>query len=211
MRKPAVILVPGAFGQELVYWNVWEFFLERDGFHVYPTSFPRFTLSDLRIASRMLADKVEEVLAVEDTDKVTLIGHSMGGLVARHYLKFLGGSKRVSHLSCLGTPHHGTWTAATAPVLTGTRQILPGSPFLTELNDTGSTHGGVPILNIWSKWDGIVLPAESALLELPGVENRVIPYAGHWGLLVSRKAYGHIRDAMGGLDHGRGGARSDAT
>ena len=193
---PPVILVPGAFGQELVYWNVWQYFLERDGFHVYPASFPRFTLSDLRVSSRLLAEKVEEVLAVEDAEQVSLVGHSMGGLIARHYLRHGGGAKRVRRLCCLGTPHHGTWTAFTAPILAGTRQILPGSPFLEDLNDARDGHGDVPILNVWSQWDGIVIPSESALLELPGVENRNLPYAGHWGLLVSRKAYAWIREAL---------------
>lgn len=193
---PPVILLPGAFGQELVYWNVWQYFLERDGFHVYPASFPRFTFSDLRVSSKLLADKVEEVMAVEEVDRVSLIGHSMGGLIARHYLKFQGGHQRVARLCCLGTPHHGTWTAVTAPILAGTRQILPGSPFLAELNDPARDHGGVPILNVWSEWDGIVIPSESALLEMPGVVNRSIPFAGHWGLLVSRKAYGWIKEAL---------------
>ena len=196
MPTPPIILLPGAFGQELVYWNVWQYFLERDGFHAYIASFPRFTFSDLRLSSRLLADKVDEVLAVEGADKVSLVGHSMGGLIARHYLKMGGGADRVARLCCLGTPHHGTWTALTAPILAGTRQILPGSAFLEELNDPARDHGGVPILNVWSKWDGIVLPSESAVLEAPGVENRALPYAGHWGLLVSRKAYGWIKEAL---------------
>src|SRR5688500_13322666 len=101
-KRPPVILLPGAFGQELVYWNVWQYFLEKDGFHVYPASFPRFTFSDLRVSARFLQDKVEEVLAVEDVDRVALVGHSMGGLIARWYLKYLQGGKRVAHLSCLG-------------------------------------------------------------------------------------------------------------
>jgi triacylglycerol lipase len=196
MKRPPVILLPGAFGQELVYWNVWQYFLEKDGFHVYPASFPRFTFSDLRVSARFLQDKVEEVRAVEDADRVALVGHSMGGLIARWYLKYLGGGKRVAHLSCLGVPHHGTWTAATAPILAGTRQIVPGSPFLVELNDGKVDHGGVPILNIWTKWDGVILPADSALLEAPGVENRALSYAGHWGLLVSRRAQAWVKEAL---------------
>src|SRR5882672_4993184 len=56
-RRPPVVLLPGAFGQELVYWNVWEHFLERDGFHVYPATFPRFTLSDHRASAKLLAQK----------------------------------------------------------------------------------------------------------------------------------------------------------
>jgi triacylglycerol lipase len=196
MKRPPVVLLPGAFGQELVYWNVWQYFLEKDGFHVYPASFPRFTFSDLRVSARFLQDKVEEVRAVEDVDRVALVGHSMGGLIARWYLKYLGGGARVAHLSCLGVPHHGTWTAATAPILAGTRQIVPGSPFLVELNDEKVDHGGVPILNIWTKWDGVILPADSALLEAPGVENRALNYAGHWGLLVSRRAQTWVKEAL---------------
>ena len=194
-ERPPVILLPGAFGQELVYWNVWEYFLEKDGFHVYPASFPRFTLSDLTISARLLAEKVEEVLAVEDTDRVALVGHSMGGLIARHYVKFLGGRDHVSRLACLGSPHYGTWFGATAPIARGTRQILPGSEFLNALNDPRVPHG-VPILNIWSPYDGVVIPAKSSLLELPEVENKVLPFAGHWGMLVSRRAYRWVREAM---------------
>lgn len=194
--RPPVILLPGAFGQELVYWNVWQYFLERDGFHVYPASFPRFTFSDLTLSARLLKDKVDEVLAVEDAGRVALVGHSMGGLIARHYVKFLGGHERVSRLCCLGTPHYGTWTAATAPILKGTRQILPGSAFLDALNDPKSDHGGVPILNVWSRYDGVVIPADSSRLDLPGVENRALPFAGHWGLLVSRRAYRWIKEAI---------------
>lgn len=195
-RPPPVILLPGAFGQELVYWNVWQYFLERDGFHVYPASFPKFTFSDLRLSAKFLQEKVDEVLAVEDAPRVALVGHSMGGLIARWYLKYLDGASRVSHLCCLGTPHQGTWTASTAPVLTGTRQIVPGSPFLVELNDPRVPHGDVPILNVWSKWDGIVIPSENAFLDAPGVDNRAIAYVGHWGLLVSPRAYGWVKDAL---------------
>ena len=194
--RPPVILLPGAFGQELLYWNVWQFYLEKEGYHVYPASFPRLTFSDLRLCARLLAEKVEEVCAVEDTQKVALVGHSMGGLIARYYVNVLGGHERVSHLACLGVPHHGTWTAATAPVLTATRQILPGSAFLTELNDPQNDHRGVPVLNLWTRWDGIVIPSESAYLDLPGVDNRVIPFVGHWGMLVSRRALKMVGDAL---------------
>ena len=193
--RPPVILLPGAFGQELVYWNVWEWLLERDGFHVYPVSFPRLTLTDLTLSANLLAEKVEEVQAVEDAPRVALVGHSMGGLIARHYLKFLGGHKHVSRLACLGTPHFGTWMGVTAPILKGTRQVLPGSDFLAALNDPKTPHG-VPILNVWSPYDGVVIPAKSSLLEMPDVENRALPFAGHWGLLVSRRAYRWVKEAM---------------
>lgn len=193
-REP-VILLPGAFGQDLLYWNVWQYFLERDGFHVYPFSFPRLTLADLRVSARLLRDKIEEVLEVEDAQRVALVAHSMGGLIARYYLKYLHGDERVTQLCCLGVPHLGTWTALTAPVLKGTRQILPGSPFLAQLNDASVSHG-VPVLNVWSNWDGIVLPSRNAVLDAPEVENREIPYMNHWRILVSRRAYRWVHERL---------------
>lgn len=207
-ERPPVILLPGAFGQELVYWNVWEYLLEKDGFHVYPTSFPRFTMSDLTMSAKLLADKVQEVKAVEDVERVVLVGHSMGGLIARHYLTRLEGHLHVSRLVCLGVPHHGTWFGATAPILRSTRQVMPGSDFLTELNEADRGHGNVPILNIWSPYDGVVIPARSSLLERPGVVNRALPFAGHWGLLVSRRAYRWVKEA---LEQDAGQLRDGAT
>ena len=194
-ERPPVILLPGAFGQELVYWNVWEYFMEKDGFRVYPASFPRFTLSDLTMSAKLLAEKVEEVKAIEDADRVHLVAHSMGGLIARHYLKFLGGHDHVGRLACLGVPHYGTWFGATGPVLRGARQVLPGSDFLSQLNDP-QRPDTTPILNIWSPYDGVVIPARSSFLDLPNVDNRKLPFAGHWGMLVSRRAYRWVKEAF---------------
>jgi pimeloyl-ACP methyl ester carboxylesterase len=47
-----------------------------------------------------------------ELDELVLVGHSMGGLVARSACEFAevgayGWRKRVSKLVCLGTPHHG--------------------------------------------------------------------------------------------------------
>ena len=41
-------------------------------------------------------------------NKVSLVGHGLGGLVIRHYLKTPGNEKNVSRLITLNTPHSGT-------------------------------------------------------------------------------------------------------
>ena len=63
--------------------------------------------------AELLADRLDQVVQAHgvNTD-VTLLGHSMGGLVARHYLesgRFDGrpGLARVRRLIALGTPHRG--------------------------------------------------------------------------------------------------------
>ncbi len=182
--------MPGAFGQNYVYWNVIQYRLERDGFRVYNISFPRFTLSDLRASASLLEKKIEEVRTLEGGRDLALLAHSMGGLISRYHMKKRGpGATGIHALVCLGTPHHGTYSALPGLPLKGARQVLPGSPFLTELNNGHGSHDGPPMLNVWSRTDVIVIPQRSAHLPLAGVDNRAITLGGHWGLLVSPKAY----------------------
>ncbi|NLE03899.1 MAG: alpha/beta fold hydrolase, partial [Crenarchaeota archaeon] len=43
--------------------------------------------------------------------KVDIVGHSMGGLIARYYIENLGHSSRVAKLITIGTPHWGSYMA----------------------------------------------------------------------------------------------------
>ncbi len=43
--------------------------------------------------------------------KLVLIGHSMGGLIARHFIECLGGWQHTKTLMTLGTPHRGSLNA----------------------------------------------------------------------------------------------------
>ncbi|HET9073744.1 MAG TPA: alpha/beta fold hydrolase [Solirubrobacteraceae bacterium] len=61
---------------------------------------------------RRLAAMLEEIVAESPTpvEEIALVGHSMGGLVARQALLALTGTPtgaRITHLVCLGTPHRG--------------------------------------------------------------------------------------------------------
>lgn len=75
--------------------------------------FPYDWRRDNRVAARQLQRLVEDRLhrwrtQTPFTDaKVILVAHSMGGLVARHYLEVLGGYKDCRALVTLGTPHRG--------------------------------------------------------------------------------------------------------
>ncbi|MHB8605214.1 MAG: esterase/lipase family protein [Thermoplasmatota archaeon] len=186
-HRAPVVLVPGAFGQDLLYWNVMQYFLEREGHPVYSVTFPRFSFTDLRVSADLLSQKVEEVCAVEHVERTHIVAHSMGGLISRYYLSVLHGSDRTKSLVCLGVPHHGTWTGLTAPALKASRQILPGSDFIIELNDPSRMNGAskIPLTNIWSDTDFIVLPPRNARLEGANVRNLHSPFSGHWGLLVN--------------------------
>lgn len=76
--------------------------------------------------------------------QVDLVGHSMGGLIARAYLSGLQGSgslqpptnPRIRKLILIATPNFGSFLAANNSILAGTQaaEMIPGSAFLWELN-----------------------------------------------------------------------------
>ncbi len=107
-------------------------------------------------------------------DRVLIVAHSMGGLVARAYLRTPGASAHVAGLITLGSPHYGTVLAYFSPT-PNARDMRPGSNFLERLA-ASETHG-VPITSIYSRDDNIVAPYDSACLE--GVRNLGLNGVGH--------------------------------
>lgn len=77
---------------------------------------------------------------------VHLVGHSMGGLSSRHYMKFLGGDTRVSSYTSIDSPQYGVpWVKA---FLYGNMQMWSGSTFLGALNAPDATPGPAPYLQL---------------------------------------------------------------
>jgi triacylglycerol lipase len=197
-RSHSVVLVHGVLGQGFVYWNLLKRYLTSDSHHFHDVRLPFFGFGDLRESARHLANEVDRILAEcdprVDRDQIDLIAHSAGGLVARYYIKYLGGAPKIHSLVTLGTPHHGTYTSALFPLHPVARQTLPGSDFLKELNAGPDTTLPIHYTSVYSKTDGVVIPSASALLE--GAHNVEIPFLTHWGFLWDRNVYQIIREAV---------------
>ncbi len=93
---------------------------------------------------------------------ICIIGHSMGGLIARLHL--LQGQPQVAAVVCLGAPHRGTQLAGQMggeahgpPTLT--------SPWLVEMNRALPPQAHALAVNVWSANDCIVVPASSSALD----------------------------------------------
>lgn len=200
-----VILVHGILGNRHLYWNLFKHRLEKDKFRVHEALLPYSMLGDIRIAARTLSDKVDATLAGDQADKVDMVCHSAGGLVARYYLKFLGGQSKVRRLVLLGTPHRGTYFSFTLPLLNIARQARPGAKILDELGPDWDGVG-VELINFWSPVDGIVIPAENSRLR--GAHNVRVDWMHHWGFLVSSTMYEQVKTA---LRKGVVGLKADAS
>lgn len=162
---------------------------------------------DLRTAAELLGRRVAEILARTGHAEVDLVGHSLGGLIARYYVQRLGGDARVRTLVMLGTPHSGTTFVPLADAHPLVRQMRPGSEVLREL--AGPAPGiRTRFVSFWSELDQVMVPAETARLDHPDltVHNVRVSGIGHLALPVHPTVAAGILDALDDGDPAAGAA-----
>lgn len=93
-------------GDRFQYFKGIKTHLEAQGFRVFHPNQDFAGPVDLR--AEQLKARVNEVLAKTGAAKVHVIGHSMGGLDARHMIVDNEMAERVASLTTIGTPHLGT-------------------------------------------------------------------------------------------------------
>lgn len=145
--------------------------------------FEYWTLGRIAAAARQLGWFVDHVRAETGAETVDVIGHSMGGVVARYYVTLAGGDGVVHRLITLGSPHHGTDVSRIGVGHPG-RELVTGSKLLTRLASSPAL-GHTKITTIWSRADALV-PAASQP-PLAGAESIVYDDLGHVALLASRR------------------------
>lgn len=141
--------------------------------------FEYWTLGSVEKAASRLARFVDELGA----PAVDLVGHSMGGVVARAYVTLGGGAARVRHLITIGSPHNGTELARFG-IGTPTTELAASSDFLRRLADAPAPPS-VRTTCIWSRADGLVPTSRAA--RIPGADEVVYDDLGHLALLCSRR------------------------
>jgi triacylglycerol lipase len=142
-----VLLVHGGLGssrdfRQMVSW------LKDDGYQPYTIDLP-FPGIDTKANARKIADKVAEIRAIIPASKVHLVGHSMGGLSTRYYIKILGGLPNVASYTAFGTPQHGSPSNRCDPWEWVPDQC-PAGPVLQELNRGDDTPGSISYTSIAS-------------------------------------------------------------
>jgi pimeloyl-ACP methyl ester carboxylesterase len=172
--------------------------LKRAGFR-YVDGFNYNALTEgIPQAAARLSAEVERVLAATGAERVMVVGHSMGGMVARYYVQELGGEDTVDTVITLGAPHEGTY-ASYVGVGEATAQLRPNSQLLQQLR-TSARPGLVRWVAYWSDLDILVAPIGNAKLEHPALDahNVRVRNTGHLSLLatgwVLRDVLAHLTD-----------------
>lgn len=205
-----VIIVNGTFGPEFFYEPL-AARLRHDGHRVFIFQLTNLGTGDIADTARDLNAFADGVRARTGAARVDLVGHSQGGLVARQYVKFLGGSSEVDSLVSLGSPHYGTAVANLADFFGGgsclgivaCEQMAVGSAFLANLNAGDDTIGSVRYTNLYTIYDELVRPVGNAALR-DGATNVLVQsqcplrVVGHVGLALDGAVYDGVHDALRG-------------
>ncbi|MBS1120227.1 MAG: lipase [Deltaproteobacteria bacterium] len=145
--------------------------------------FEYWTLGRTAAAARQLGWFVDQVREATGASEVDLVGHSMGGVVARYYVTLAGGDPYVKNLITLGSPHFGSDVSAIG-VGHPTRELLLGSKLVGRLAAAPPpSHTRLTV--IWSKGDALVPGARQ--LAIPNAEIIMYDDLGHVAMLGSRR------------------------
>ncbi|MEE1803982.1 alpha/beta fold hydrolase [Streptomyces sp. JV176] len=152
---------------------------------------------DIRTAAELLDRHIEEICARTGHRRVDVVGHSLGGLIARYYVQRMGGDSRVRTLITLGTPHEGTTAVPLADAHPVVRQMRPGSPVIEELRQP-APGCRTRFVSFWSDADPLMAPVTTARIEHPDllVENVLVSGVGHLALPIHPGVAAGIRHAL---------------
>lgn len=146
-----------------------------------------------------IASAVEALQARTGAAQVALVGHSMGGLAARAYLRACGDA-RVACVVTLGTPHRGTVHARFGRGH-NVRQMRRDSPWLCTLaaEEPESRRRKFTVVLSWQ--DNIVAP--QAIQTLPGARTVMLHGLGHISLAYDARVAGLVLEALAAAEAGR--------
>jgi hypothetical protein len=155
---------------------------------------------DVRTVAMRLGALIERTCEETGYERVHVIGHSLGGLIARYYVQRLGGDARVHTLCTLGSPHAGTSAARFVPQRL-VKQLRPGSDLLREL-ELPAPGLRTRFVAFWSDLDQLIVPKRSARIDHPDLSARnvLLRGVGHMSLPIDGRIVREIGALLAHLD-----------
>jgi triacylglycerol lipase len=192
-----VVLVHGLVDNRSVF-TVMRRALRRRGFAQVCTWNYSPLQRDVESAAAALGRHIERVCRETGHERVHVVGHSLGGLVARYLVQRLGGDARVESLVTLGTPHGGTRWAHVLPTPL-VRQLRPGSALIRELAEPAPSCR-TPITAVYSDLDQMVVPSSAGRCDHPDLQARnvLVRGVGHMSLPIHRGVVDEVAATLAG-------------
>ena len=199
-----VVLVHGLIDNRSIF-TVMRRSLRRRGFkHVCSWNYSPL-LTDVARGARQLGEHIERICEQTGHERVHVVGHSLGGLIARYHVQRQRGDERVESLVTLGTPHSGSMLAHVVPTPL-IRQLRPGSPVLRELAEP-APGCRTAVTAVYSDLDQVVVPTASGRCDHPDLTTRnvLVRGVGHMSLPIHRGVVDEVAATLAGLRSVPGG------
>jgi triacylglycerol lipase len=201
-----ILLVHGIVDNHSIF-ALMEHALRRRGFRNLSWFDYGLRTRDVRQAANDLGMAIEKLTAASGYERIHVIGHSLGGLIARYYVQRLGGDQLVHTLITLGTPHSGTLLAHAGRVHPLVRQLSPGSELLAELAEPAA-NCRTRFLAFYSDLDHVVVPSRNGRIDHPDLQasNIAVRGVGHLSMPNNGRIAFDIASALRQLDPTSGAA-----
>jgi len=187
-----VLLVHGLGGTKSS-WSLLAQALSARGLTVEAVTYTPIGTSVEQLADRLVVE-VHRMLSQTATDKVHLVGHSLGGVVIAQAIAGGRLNGLVDTVVTLGSPFGGTPWANLLPFGAIVRALREDSPVLRRLA-CAPVPDGVRWLAVTAALDMIV-PGLRSVPAHTQAETVTVGGVGHNGMLLSREVVGRIVDAL---------------
>lgn len=174
--------------------------LRRRGVRTFDAPIPGLNTQDIARSSDVVARTARDILRDTGASKLDLVGVSMGGLIAVHFVRCNGGAAIVRRTVTLGSPLSGTKVVSGVETLprvgvVAAHQMAIGSEIVTAI--AGPTYPESDIVSIWATGDTVV---DHHSADLPGVKLLKAPVGtfpmGHYQLVVDPRNLGFMADQL---------------
>jgi hypothetical protein len=194
-----ILLVHGIIDNHTVF-TLMRRQLHRRGFtRIHSFSYSPLTL-DVRTTAERLGAEIEALCEEHGSEQIHVIGHSLGGLIARYYIQRLGGDQRVHTCVTLGTPHEGTVAARLLPWPL-VKQVRPDSDLMAELAEP-APGCQTRFVAFYSDVDQLIVPQRRARIHHPDLTARNVRVrgVGHLSLPFHGEVVHQITGMLAQLD-----------
>ncbi|MEV5963252.1 alpha/beta fold hydrolase [Kribbella sp. NPDC051952] len=194
-----ILLAHGIIDNHTVFTLMRRQLLRRGFSSIHTFSYSPLTLDVRRTAERM-GREIEAICEASGSDQIHVIGHSLGGLIARYYIQRLGGHERVHTCVTLGTPHQGTAAARLLPWPL-VKQVRPESDLMNELSEP-APGCRTRFVAFYSDVDQLIVPQRRARIQHPDLaaSNVRVRGVGHLSLPFHGEVVHQITGVLAHLD-----------
>ena len=196
VKRIPVVLVHGYMCNHRI-WDDMANALREQGHDVFAVNLEPLFASIDKYAP-ILEAAVQALLRHSGQSKVAIVGHSMGGLASRAWLRTYG-PHHVARIITLGTPHAGTQIPQHRPTANG-RQMAWASEWLQQLQATETAETRQLFRIAITPQDNIVYPQRAQTL--PDVTATVFEGIGHVQMCLDPHVISWVQHELSNLPSG---------